>query len=106
MDNVVKIRDWSVVGYNWIGYRRDPDFTEFKNLEIGNSLHGKVNGHPRVEDGHRAHTSKIVSIGDDNRIVTQSGTVYQLMSPLPAYIDWMNEQMFKIFLDGAATDNV
>ena len=78
MNNEVCIEWWSCISNDWVGYRRDPFAHEFRDLAIGNCLHGKVYGHPKIQDGHRAHTSKITLIERGGRITTESGTVYLL----------------------------
>ena len=87
----VKMIDWSCVPRGWDGFRREPTPEEFINLEPGSSLHGKVFGHPKIVDGHRAVTSKIRSV-NGNIITTESETIYELGKVLPEYWNWiMNE---------------
>lgn len=54
-------------------------------------LTGTVFGHPRKPDGTNVSTSRIVGI-DGHRIETESGTVYQLGTPLPAYLDYLRNK--------------
>ncbi|WP_169130239.1 hypothetical protein [Aromatoleum evansii] len=48
------------------------------------SLHGKVFGHPRFEDGHEITTSAICGV-QDGQIVTASGSLYELGEPDAKY---------------------
>lgn len=82
--NEVLIENWSCISNNWVGFFRDPYQHEFVDFALGNCLHGKVYGHPRIEDGHRAHTSRIKVIdthGDFVRVETETGTIYRLGAP-------------------------
>ena len=94
--NEVDIENWSCVSNEWFGRMRDPYAHEFVDLTVGNCLHGKVYGHPKIEDGHRAHTSKIVLIERGGRITTETGTVYLLGDK--------NQNFCKEYLELAASD--
>lgn len=48
------------------------------------TLHGKVFGHPRFEDGHEVTTSAICGV-KDGQIVTTSGSLYELGEPDAKY---------------------
>ena len=48
------------------------------------SLHGKVFGHPRFDDGHEVTTSAICGV-QDGKVATASGSVYELGEPDAAY---------------------
>lgn len=87
MGNNVRLEDWSCVENSWRGFHRDPWNNEFAPLEVGKCLFGKVYGHPRIEAGHRAHTSIIQTI-NGNIIRTASETIYELGKPLEAYKSW------------------
>lgn len=47
-------------------------------------LRGDVYGHPRFPDGYRVTTTRIVGTRD-GRIVTRSGSHYELGDPQPLY---------------------
>lgn len=81
----VLIDNWSSVSNNWYGRYRDPYQHEFTDMTIGNCLHGKVYGHPLIEDGHRVHTSIIKKIEGDI-VTTQTGTLYRLGEINPCYL--------------------
>lgn len=85
---MIAINDWSCVDDNWVGFRRDPTEDEFRELAPGMCLHGKVTGHPRIQDGHRAHTSKIRTI-NGNVVTTISESVYKLGTVLDSYSAWL-----------------
>lgn len=88
----VKIENWSIVDYDWEGFCRFPNMDEFRPFLIGFTLHGRVFGHPRIEDGHRARTTKIRSISG-NIVTTMSETVYELGEPFADYMLWLDEQI-------------
>jgi hypothetical protein len=89
--NEVLIENWSCVAPNWWRPQSDPYKHEFTDFALGNALHGKVYGHPKIEDGHRAITSMIVGInweGEDGVLVTtESGTIYKLGAPNPNFCE-------------------
>lgn len=49
------------------------------------SLHGKVFGHPKFEDGSNVTTSAVVGITEDGKIKTYSGSEYELGEVDPKY---------------------
>jgi len=49
------------------------------------ALHGDVYGHPNFEDGSTVTTSTIVGITDDEKIITHSGSEYELGEVDPRY---------------------
>ena len=92
----VLIDNWSCVSFYWLGLQRDPFDNEFLPLELGNCLHGKVQGHPKIEDGHRAHTSIIKEISRDpvtfqDQVITETGTVYRLGKINPEFEKWVRQ---------------
>jgi hypothetical protein len=48
-------------------------------------LQGYVSNHPNFEDGHGITTSRIVSMKDENIIITKSGSEYTLGTVDPEY---------------------
>lgn len=48
-------------------------------------LAGKVTGHPEFPDGEQIMTSTIVKITEDNKLITQSGSIYELGEPAEWY---------------------
>ncbi len=92
---VVTINNWSFVHDEWRGFRRDPDLDEFVAPAPAPHLppiriHGKVTGHPRIEDGHRACTSPVVTI-ENSAVKTLTGTEYKLGDINPQYEEWLVE---------------
>lgn len=56
---------------------------------------GEVYGNPRFPDGHKIVTSSITKV--DGRIVTtNSGSVYELGTPSPDYINWLKENNMEL----------
>ncbi len=91
---MVKLDNWSFVSNEWEGVRRDPFVEEFQAPVPGSCLHGFVTNHPKIEDGHRAHTSKVMAVGlpsSRKLITTLTGTIYELGEVNPSYEDWMSE---------------
>jgi hypothetical protein len=89
MTEVVKIEEWTLVDYRTLvlGQDREVVIGKIHSLDESKepSLHGKVWGHPRIDDGHRAVTSEIVSapevVQEGSLLVTKSGTIYELGKP-------------------------
>ncbi len=53
-------------------------------------LHGKIQDHPRFDADQNVVTSAIVNV--NGRIVTtSSGSMYELGSPNPEYVEWCRE---------------
>ncbi len=90
---MVRLEHWSFVSNDWRGARRDPTWEEFQAPVPGSCLFGRVTGHPRIEDGHRAHTSKVDHFSKNvaNPVITTTGTKYELGEVNPLYEDWMIE---------------
>lgn len=82
----VLIENWSIVDSLFPGRCRDPYKHEFRDFTVGNCLHGKVYGHKRIEDGHRALTTPIRTINGD-LITTDSETVYRLGAVNPNFYE-------------------
>ena len=57
-------------------------------------LHGRVYGHPKIDDGKIVSTSPIEEV-HGHMIVTKSGTCYLLGTPAPGYLTWMAENNVK-----------
>ena len=93
---MVKIDNWSFVEVTWRGSRRDPYEYEFAPPTLGSTLHGKVTGHLRIEDGHRAHTTALVDIPALGALTTASGTQYELGKINPDYEEWMIDKGWAI----------
>lgn len=59
--------------------------------QAGQSIKGKVYGHPRFEDGESVCSSRIVNVC--GRVIhTESGSVYVLGEPNADYVAWCKEQ--------------
>lgn len=86
----VKLDDWSFVANNWKGCQRFPYMDEFQAPVPGSCLFGRVFGHKKIEDGHRAHTSIVEKI-DGRLITTKTGTIYELCDVYSDYDLWMRE---------------
>lgn len=83
--SVVKIEDWSVVG------SQDPYLPPECRTT---SLHGRVYGHHRKEDGSLVRTSAIKSV-KGRTITTDSGTVYRLGRVSKTYLQWLKDNGLK-----------
>lgn len=75
-----RLESWSVTGGNYHPYTAP----ELRTLH----LQGMVYGHPMFDDGHPVLTTPIVGV-DDDRVVTKSGSVYEL-----GEVDAMYEDQF------------
>lgn len=56
------------------------------------SLRGNVYGHPSIEDGTKVTTSRIISVCG-RKIMTVSGTTYELENPEQGYVDYCRETL-------------
>lgn len=68
----------------------------------GQHLIGVTYGDPRAADGRHVTTSPIVS-ADGKLVVTQTGTVYALGEPDPAYLAFLRSENIPIDLDHPIT---
>jgi len=55
-------------------------------------LKGSVYGHPNFPEGYEVDTSAIEEIHDGGIVETRSGSMYELGTPNPEYIEWCKEQ--------------
>ena len=76
LKNFMKVERWSVVSRTEYGFQ-PPD-------SESNCLQGFVTGHPSHADGKAITTSRLVGRNAD-RVVTRSGSEYELGEPDPAY---------------------
>lgn len=77
---IPKIEQWSVV-------RRD-----FRAPETGGqSISGKIYGHPEQPDGRHVTTSPMVRV-NGHRIETESGSLYLLGEPSREYLEWLRSE--------------
>lgn len=96
----VKLENWSFVDVDWRGFHRFPYLSEFRPIQEGLTLHGQAYGHPVVLEGNRAHTSPVVKIDIGARTcTTRSGTVYELGTPYPDYVDALNHMTYRELLN-------
>jgi hypothetical protein len=72
----MKLDNWCLVAHN-----RYPGTSPESPIR---RLCGKVFGHPRIDDGYEIMTSPIVGLRD-GKVVTQSGTAYELGAPADDY---------------------
>lgn len=97
-----RLENWSVTMAN-----------PFGAPETGGSMHGKVYGHPRFDDGDKVTTSKIKDVDTSTGghvVITHSGSRYLLGEPNPDYIKWLEEnghdpeKPFPYFIEEAGID--
>jgi len=72
----MKINNWAIVSTN-------SPYTAPKMVAC--RLRGEVFGHPRFPDGKPVTTSSISHVTADRKVVTNSGSVYELGDPLSEY---------------------
>lgn len=98
---MITLTNWSFVYNNWNGRFRDPFMNEFvAPFSPSSCLHGRVENHPKIEDGHRVHTSIVVRRHPGHVLETSSGTLYRLLDPNPDYSLWSKTNSLQELLEG------
>ena len=75
--NVIRIENWSI-GTN------DPN-PYLSPEQMSLRLAGEVHGHPKIADGIFVHTTRIVGLGENDTVLTKSGSRYMLGEVDPEY---------------------
>ena len=59
----------------------------YKDTVVTDTLKGNVFGHPKHEDGTHIRTSSVAGVTPDGRVVTISGSEYELGEPEAEYAE-------------------